>query len=406
MATLTPNYIKGLQPRKSSYRVFDTGVGGVSGLNIQVSSGGVRIWTLKYVDGYGRRRYHKVGRYPDLGIADARLLARGMRKNLLMTGEVVSSPEVVPPTFGELLDAYHRDCVGRGVRTMYQINCYRRKVPVSLEKKFAKDITTDDIFSLLKPISVSAPTMGNRVRSHLSTVFNFAINNRYDLSGGGVDWGVSVNPVVAIKKRVEAERPANVLLTMGQIGAMWRCLGGYSNPVMVAAIRFHIAMGGIRVQESTQRMWSDIVECEVNGRGVLCLCIERTKTGVPHVVPLGRHATNVLDSVRCWSGAGPAIFPSRTSPRTPLTYIAMGHVCRLIRGQHPECGPFSPRYMRAAAKTHLLDGGVGRIEVDRLHAHTIAGVNRISTKHYDKSEYLSDKLVAMDRWDELLDEAI
>ena len=64
--TLSPTRINNAKPQKKHYKLSDGG-----GLFVEVSPGGVKTWRYQYRFG-GVRNEVTIGKYPEIGVADAR----------------------------------------------------------------------------------------------------------------------------------------------------------------------------------------------------------------------------------------------------------------------------------------------------------------------------------------------
>ena len=71
MSELTAPFVSALKPRGERYIVRD---GKVSGLELRVSPDGEKIWSLRYRV-HGQRRRLKLGEFPRLSLAKARIQA-------------------------------------------------------------------------------------------------------------------------------------------------------------------------------------------------------------------------------------------------------------------------------------------------------------------------------------------
>ena len=67
--TLSPTRINNAKPQKKLYKLSDGG-----GLFVEVNPGGVKTWRYQYRFG-GTRHEVTIGKYPEIGVADARGIA-------------------------------------------------------------------------------------------------------------------------------------------------------------------------------------------------------------------------------------------------------------------------------------------------------------------------------------------
>ncbi|TCO77145.1 integrase [Chromatocurvus halotolerans] len=397
----TVKMINGLEPKSSGpYRISDELV---PGLNIQISPGGNKAWTLRYRDERGKRKYLKLGQWPALGIAAARDKAREKKTGIANGENPRARPKADASTVKQLIDAY---MASKTEAKSYKLmKSYRKKVPAWFEKKLACDVTIDDCHEVLRPIAKATPTMANRVLTYLRTIWNFGIDVEYDLTRDrDLSFGVKDNPLRNIKPISAAERPAEVRLTMENLAAAWTHIPEYNSPVTWLAIRFHIAMYGRRVKDTLYTRWEEIIDVD----GITCISLPegRTKSGKPQIIPLTRHALEVLDEVHDYTSHQECVFPQRTGTKTPLSLIALGAAARKVREDHPEMGDFSPRYCRACAVTELGNYGIDRHLIDLAHQRHIKTVSGIGTKAYDRAHRVRELKVVADAWDEILCDAL
>jgi integrase len=214
---------------------------------------------------------------------------------------------------------------------------------------------------------------------------------------------LEVNPVAAVPKLRGVNKPSSVTLTGEQIKLAWNVCKKYNSAATPLAFRFHVSMAGIRTMESIERRWDEIQIVQ----GVECLVIppESTKMGREHIVPIGRHAKAVMEEVREFTGHREVMFPMRGANATPLVYSALGSMMRRLRKEYPDLGSLAPRYIRRFVKTTLGDRNVDRHSLDLFHAHALPG-SAVSTKHYDRSVRLTEKLEVINAWDDYLDELL
>ncbi|TON46195.1 integrase, partial [Vibrio parahaemolyticus] len=69
------------------------------------------------------------------------------------------------------------------------------------------------------------------------------------------------------------------------------------------------------------------------------------------------------------------------------------------RDDHPQFEHFIPRDLRRTCKTLMGEIGVSKSVRDRLQNHAL---NDVSSKHYDRYEYLAEKRHALELWESKL----
>ncbi|WP_239954327.1 Arm DNA-binding domain-containing protein [Pantoea sp. Z09] len=73
---LTIKQINAAKPKDKPYRIADG-----NGLYLYVPVTGKKVWQVRY-QYYGKEKVHTIGKYPEIGLADARNLAFELRRDL------------------------------------------------------------------------------------------------------------------------------------------------------------------------------------------------------------------------------------------------------------------------------------------------------------------------------------
>ncbi len=91
------------------------------------------------------------------------------------------------------------------------------------------------------------------------------------------------------------------------------------------------------------------------------------------------------------------VFPAKCNTKPlPLDGFSQA-ITRLLKNSTIE--KFEPRDLRRTFKTLAGKAGLSKEIRDRLQNHSM---NDVSTKHYDKYDYLQEKIQAMQKWDDFL----
>ncbi|MEY0164830.1 integrase, partial [Providencia rettgeri] len=70
-----------------------------------------------------------------------------------------------------------------------------------------------------------------------------------------------------------------------------------------------------------------------------------------------------------------------------------------FRKYHPDFKHFTARDLRRTCKTLMGEIGISKEIRDRIQNHAL---NDVSSKHYDRYDYLNEKRVALTKWEEKL----
>ena len=414
----TANQVTALRGEESGpYRVP---VEGVKDLQVQVTPTGHKSWVIKYRDPNGRRgkktkdgkpgkllwKHHKIADAKVLGLADAKKLAKAELAKITLGHNPKARPEVEPQSVAAIVNHYLEQ--KQSAKSYQLMLSYKRDLPEWFLKMNATDVTTDDAFEVIRPVTARAPTRGNRVLAWIRAIWNMAIDARYDLTRDREeDFGVTENPFKGLKRVKAAERAAETRLTLENLAATWVHAEKYNSLTSRLALRFHIAMYGQRVKNTLYAEWDEIVEID----GITCLTLPegRTKSGHPHTFPLTELALEVLEEWKEYVTPGhQCVWPQRFSNgETPMTTLALGYAAREVRKHDPKCGDFAPRFCRATAVTELGNAGVNRSLIDYAHQRYQREFSTVGTKSYDRATRVKQlKEGVADVWDELLRKAI
>jgi integrase len=248
----------------------------------------------------------------------------------------------------------------------------------------ATEIQRADVRDLLRGIvERGSPIKANRVRSLLSKMFNFAVENGY----------LEINPCADMgrrKREVARER----CLTNDEIKTLWGVLD--SVPQAVADMYRLALLTAQRPGEIKRLAWSEI---DFDG-AAWTLPAARAKNGKAHGIPLSAEAMDILRRRRAAAEGRPEhpyLFPGRL-PLSPLTEIQKweAHIQKA-------CGfAFQLRDLRRTAATRISETGAGQFIVGRILNHS----NRSITAVYDRYEYANEKRAALVRWGARLTEVI
>lgn len=183
----------------------------------------------------------------------------------------------------------------------------------------------------------------------------------------GRRFGLSVNPAsyIPVREQVAGDR----WLSADEFRAVWFGLQG--KPHHVQAVRLILATGA--------RPGEILGDWRRDGD---CLMWERTKNGLPHVLPVPSQALEILEAG--WR-------PDATV-NTLNTWLY-----RTTR--RDELPVFTLRDCRRTWKTLAGQAGLSKVERDLIQNHARADV---SAKHYDRYDNLREKREAMQRWQEWL----
>jgi len=267
----------------------------------------------------------------------------------------------------------------------------------------ANDITKADIRNILRPIIARGSlVMANRMRSYLSAAFEWARDLESDeedahgtLIALDVKFFIEVNPVVGVKKALKKEEPTDRFLTESEVYAFWQALNNSSMSVHRKNILKLMLALGCRIEALAGLRWSEV---DFNER-LVSIPPARSKNGLHWIIPINDIAYEILfNNPRLHDEL---LFPANNG-KEPLRADginqATGRLCEQANINH-----FTPRDLRTTFKTLSGKAGLTKDIRDRIQNHALTDV---STKHYDRYDYLKEKRHAMVVWNDYLKQII
>ncbi|MBT0005610.1 tyrosine-type recombinase/integrase [Vibrio alginolyticus] len=414
---LTVSAIRGLKPKDKPYYEWDTNSQrGRGKLGVQVTPKGSKTFVFRYFV-EGKTKFIRLGRFPELSLNDARGKQKEMGELLLQgidpkeqlesqhkAQQLAKREEARKGSIKQLFEAYVSQMEKDGKRT-------HKAVLASLEKEVypvippatkAKDVTTHDLMLVLAAmIKRDAKTQSNRVRSYLMAAFNYGLKHDNDPANfiDEAKFGLVLNPVSAIPKQKDAERVGEHYLKMGEvIGLIDDLNNEYGRFKMGDAIRNLILLclytGGQRPYELAASRW-EAIDWQ---QKTLLITSDISKNKRPHLIPLTDSALVVLKRQRL-NNDSEFIFPHRFNATDHIRLDSLSQGIARYREASPHIKPFTPRDLRRTCKTLMGEIGISKSLRDRLQNHAL---NDVSSKHYDRYEYLPEKRIALDSWEQKL----
>ncbi|OOF18514.1 integrase [Salinivibrio sp. PR932] len=417
---LTVSAIRGLKPKAKPYYEWDSNSErGTGKLAVQVTPKGSKRFVFRYFVGR-KANFITLGQFPALSLNDARAKQKELG-DLLIQGidpkehietkkrdqENAKREEARKGSIQQLFEAYVAQMVRDGKRT-------HKAVLASLEKEVypvippatkAKDVTTNELkLVLAEMIRRGAKTQSNRVRSYLMAAFNYGLKHDNDPANfiDEAKFGLVFNPMTAIPKQKDAERVGNHYLKMGEVIQLIADLKGeYERFKMGDTIRCLILLclytGGQRPYELAASKW-EAVDWEQKS---LLVSRDLSKNKREHIIPLTKSALTILRQLREVNQDSDFIFPHRLNRNEHIRLDSLSQAVTRYRDATPFVSSFIPRDIRRTCKTLMGEIGISKSLRDRIQNHAL---NDVSSKHYDRYEYLPEKRRALESWEQRLNE--
>lgn len=284
-------------------------VGGVAGLQLNVSANGVKAWRLFYrLPGDTRRRAMTLGRFPELGLADARRDARAALKRA-GRGEDPKAKRAEQARASVLLvndalDDYLIYCERENSKATVQdkTRAFRKHLRPRLGKRPLVQVTRTEWLSV---VDASTVTKSMR-RSLYMYIRHFLV---WALERGHIEnhplWGIRPP-----KRGLSRDR----VLCDAEIRHLWTIDGETAELARLALLT-------AQRQGSLARMQWPHVDLD---NKTWSIPAEDMKAGKPHVVPLTQSVLAILRARRAKKLRGPYVFGVRSEGFSPYDGFSNG----------------------------------------------------------------------------------
>lgn len=412
------SFIRGLKPKARQYEEWNkSGKRGEGRLGVSVGVTGQKIFIYRYF-WEGAKQQIKIGQYmQEFSLAQAEEAGRKIAAQLQQGINPKADQEekarakkqadreaAQKGSVQDLFEAYTDNMKQDGKRTF-------AAVLASLEKETrdiippttkAKDVTTEHIKLILaKMIRRGAEVQSNRVRSYLMAAFNYGLkhDNNPASMGRGVLFGLSDNPVRNIPKQKQAEKVGQGCLTLDELKILLATFGDALGVGWLTAklLELIVYTGGQRPYELLTARWENINWSEKT----FLIPSEFSKNKREHLLPLTTSALQVLEHIREHSPASPWVFAQRDIEQHVLT-TTLAKALAYYRTANPDFPYIIPRDLRRTCKTLMGELGISKELRDRLQNHAL---NDVSSKHYDRYDYLPEKRRALEAWEARLNQS-
>ena len=361
-------------------------------------------WYVVYYRG-GRRCMAKLGSYPQTTIVAARAIFASDYVTAISAG---LEPETMARrraqkngTVKELFEAYvdHLRRGGKRVADMVHSMLLAKATGAADAigaSRPASSIEPADIVPHLAAIHArGVRTQANAVRAYISAAFAFGMKAEHDFTrtSQGTPWNLKTNPVSAYSQGCRSLSPGRPVLVPVRVPGVLALAGCSQGPQLVR-VRDHAQDGHWAAERGNPAGSPTQV---MIGPGSM-LTWDKTKNGRPHSLPLPHQAVALFDELAP-NGHG-LYFPRRGHPDQAAGHDAMRHLVDDFLEVHP-IPKFNARDLRRTWKTLAGDAGIPKDMRDRLQNH--AQGSDVSSRHYDRYDYLPERRAAMAKWAAYLD---
>jgi integrase len=386
---LTESTIKSALKRGIDTQLSDGNARGAGRLILRLKDGQAYWYAQQYIE--RQRRLAKIGSYPDVSLAQARLKYATEHQPQIVRKEELENAQPIG-TLQRLFDGYvaHlRDCEKRSADDVeYVLN---RMAQLIGPDKRANQVTSKEIVEAIRPIYLRGKaSLADHMRGYVRAAYGWAMKAQNDYRSTTADvYRIKTNPAAHIP--TEPKRPGERWLSVDELRAFWHWKGTRhanrnTNRSNYTALRLLIFTG--QRCEEIARLSSSNVKTESS-----CVEWRKTKNGKPHVIPLTSIAQSLMDEVK--PNEHGWYFPSEVFPERHVTDQTIRMICVRFCAQ-TGTRSFNPRDIRRTWKTLSAQAGLTKDERDLIQNHTKRDVSSV---HYDRYDYFREKREAMEKWD-------
>ena len=367
------------------------------GLTFTLSKAGTATWVLRYRYG-GRGKELTIGGYPDIGLSEARKIARECRVRIDKGGDPASEKKQAKTialrdlTVRQLIQDY-RD------KTLAELSASsQRSYGRSLKRMESKigsltvtQITPFDIVAMLEKTDITW-SESSMLLCAAKMVFRHAAAKRL----------IAVNPCTGIElKALLGKRPPIRRRLMLSEDELILLLHANMKRENALAVRLLLATA-VRSDEFINATWSEI---DFDQR---VWSIPSTKTGPGIQVPLTDQTAMWFSELKSFSADSNYVLPTRAESRrkrtggdAPINRNTLGQAIEYWFEYHkPAIRRFTPHDLRSTAKSHMRALGIPRDITEMCLNHRLPGVEGI----YDVHTYFNERKQALEIWSNYLAE--
>lgn len=388
---LNDTLIRNARPRDKDWKLADE-----KGLYLLVTKKGAKLWRLKYRH-LGVERKLSLGKYPDVGLKDARRQREEARRRLAEGGDPSRDKRAakaaaklgIENSFDALASEYIEKVTKEGLAeaTLVKARWFASLLQPGIGKLPIAEVTPHELLAALKKIEAAGHReTARRLRSFASRVFRYAVaTGRASNDPAQPLRGALIAPVARHYAAITDET---------ELGGLLRAIETYQGePVTLAALRLapHLFQ---RPGEVRQMQWAEL-DFE---SAVWTIPAARMKQRQPHTVPLSRQALGILEEIKSLTPRGRYVFPSVRSRERPMSENTINGALRRLGYSGTE---MTAHGFRSTACSLLNQSGKWNPDaIERALAHREANQVRAA---YHRSAYWAERVVMAQWWSDHLD---
>lgn len=390
MGKLTEKALRALKPQGRIYNVADG-----DGLSIEVWPNGGTYWRHRYRHA-GKAKRLSLGVYPEVSLKEARERLAAARASLR---DGVDPSKDRKDAKREAMGAADRDFAK--VAADWLAHCRPGWAPETYRKAayivgqyLAPALKGADVATMATPearraigkIAARAPALAQKARGHLGAIMEFAMH------GGLREEGRVLSLKGAIPKHDKGHIAAAT--NPDDIRDLVTAIDAYDSPVTRAALSVTM-LTALRPGVVAGARWNEI---DLQ-RAEWIVPPERMKMGHAHIVPLPRQAVDSLRDMLKFTAGDEFVFPPLARQKSRhLHRDALSSALRRMGFQDVHATHGFRAMFRTVARERL------NVPADVLEAQLAHAKKGDVQKAYDRTQFLDERRIAMQRWADYLDE--
>ena len=365
-----------------------------SGLYLQITSTGTRSWLFRF-QRRGRRHEMGFGPFPTITLAAARqaaldakrLLHRGEDPLALRRSERAQAGATSSETFDSVAEAYIVEHAPGWKHSGKSAAQWRASLATyakpHIGTKPVREVTTDHVLDILRPIWASKTATATRVRGRIEVILDAARVRGLREGENPARWKGHLALMLPAPARVHKVRHHAALPAL-ELPSVINELGKRSG-MAALALQF-ISLTACRASEALGATWDEIDLPQA----IWTIPAERIKAARPHRVPLSKQALAVLRDASTKRRDGALlVFPGQRHGQPLSLTSLMKELRRCAEGRATVHG------LRSTFRDWCADRGEDRELAEVALAHTVGDSTE---RAYARSDLLERRRKMMQRW--------
>ena len=298
--------------------------GDSEGLYLKISRTGARSWIQRVVVA-GRRRDLGLGRFPDVGLAQAREAAARNRTLIAAgTDPLAEKRKAAIPTFREAAKRTfeaNRPRWRNGKHTITWWQSLERHAFPIIGDMPVDQIGRDEVLRVLSPIWGVRMETARRVRQRIRSVLRWAMaHGHIDHNVAGETIDGALPPMPKVKNHLRA-------LPYAEVGELIEAVQRSQASLAAKWCLEFLILTAARSGEARGARWSEI---DLDS-ATWIVPAERMKAHAEHRVPLSSRALAILKEARTINDGSGLAFPSPTRPGKPISDMTLTTLLRRLK---------------------------------------------------------------------------